>query len=149
MSNPNLLGKKRKNSSDSHSSSPKKTNLHHQNKEDEEMIKLNESFIQKARNHPLSITKSQNAEIHPNISPLKFQIIKKFNKARASIMTLPHSEVETPIYMPVGTKGTMKGLLSCDFWFCFRFIYKSNTNTVFCFWFYIKSKYTSCHIFSL
>ena len=114
MSNPNLLGKKRKNSSDSHSSSPKKTNLHHQNKEDEEMIKLNESFIQKARNHPLSITISQNPEIHPNISPLKFQIIKKFNKARASIMTLPHSEVETPIYMPVGTKGTMKGLLSCD-----------------------------------
>ena len=78
------------------------------------MIKLNESFIQKARNHPLSITISQNPEIHPNISPLKFQIIKKFNKARASIMTLPHSEVETPIYMPVGTKGTMKGLLSCD-----------------------------------
>ena len=112
MSNTNLLGKKRKNSSDSES--PKKTNLHHQNKENEEMIKLNEAFIQKARNHPLIITPPSNPEIHPNISPLKFQIIKKFNKARASIMTLPHSEVETPIYMPVGTKGTMKGLLSCD-----------------------------------
>ena len=112
MSNPNLLGKKRKNSSNSES--PKKINLHHQNKEDEEMIKLNESFIEKARQHPLSITPPSNPEIHPNISPLKFQIIKKFNKARASTMTLPHSIVQTPIYMPVGTKGTMKGLLSCD-----------------------------------
>jgi len=46
--------------------------------------------------------------------PLKFNIIGTFNKARASIMTLPHGQVETPVYMPVGTKAAMKGLLSCD-----------------------------------
>jgi tRNA-guanine family transglycosylase len=27
-------------------------------------------------------------------------------------MTLPHGQVRTPVYMPVGTKGAMKGLLS-------------------------------------
>ena len=31
---------------------------------------------------------------------------------RASIMTLPHGDVKTPVYMPVGTKGTIKGLTS-------------------------------------
>lgn len=32
--------------------------------------------------------------------------------ARASVLTLPHGEVETPVYMPVGTKGAMKGITS-------------------------------------
>ena len=26
-------------------------------------------------------------------------------------MTLPHGEVFTPVYMPVGTKGTIKGFI--------------------------------------
>ncbi len=46
--------------------------------------------------------------------PLKLEIVAEFNKARASKMTLPHGEVLTPVYMPVGTKAAMKGLLSCD-----------------------------------
>lgn len=25
-------------------------------------------------------------------------------------MTLPHGDVQTPVYMPVGTKGAMKGV---------------------------------------
>lgn len=29
-------------------------------------------------------------------------------------MNLPHGEVRTPVYMPVGTKGAMKGLLPRD-----------------------------------
>ena len=47
--------------------------------------------------------------------PLKYKVIAKCSKskARASLMTLPHFEVETPIFMPVGTQGTMKGL-TCD-----------------------------------
>ncbi|XP_063423142.1 queuine tRNA-ribosyltransferase catalytic subunit 1-like [Mytilus trossulus] len=32
-------------------------------------------------------------------------------KARACHMTLPHSIVDTPVFMPVGTQGTLKGLL--------------------------------------
>lgn len=27
-------------------------------------------------------------------------------------MTLPHGDVNTPVYMPVGTKGAMKGIAS-------------------------------------
>jgi queuine tRNA-ribosyltransferase len=43
---------------------------------------------------------------------LKFQLLKKFKKARASNMTLPHGMVKLPVYMPVGTKGSIKGLTS-------------------------------------
>ena len=32
-------------------------------------------------------------------------------KARACDMTLPHHVVQTPVFMPVGTQGTLKGLI--------------------------------------
>lgn len=46
-------------------------------------------------------------------SCLKFNVIKECigSKARVSLMTLPHYEVSTPVFMPVGTQGTLKGLL--------------------------------------
>lgn len=44
------------------------------------------------------------------IKPLAFTILKKWNKARASILKLPHGDVLTPVYMPVGTKASIKGL---------------------------------------
>ncbi|KAI9309050.1 queuine tRNA-ribosyltransferase [Cunninghamella echinulata] len=31
-------------------------------------------------------------------------------KARASLLTLPHGPVNTPVFMPVGTQGTLKGV---------------------------------------
>jgi tRNA-guanine family transglycosylase len=46
------------------------------------------------------------------ISALHFKVIKQFGMCRASTLTLPHGEVRTPVYMPVGTKGAMKALLS-------------------------------------
>lgn len=33
------------------------------------------------------------------------------SKARACLITLPHAEVDTPVFMPVGTQGTLKGLV--------------------------------------
>ncbi|CAH1388461.1 unnamed protein product [Nezara viridula] len=44
---------------------------------------------------------------------LTYKIIAecKESKARTSLMTLPHCAVETPVFMPVGTKGSLKGLL--------------------------------------
>lgn len=44
---------------------------------------------------------------------LEFDIIAKcsFSKARTSLMKLPHYTVETPVFMPVGTKGSVKSLL--------------------------------------
>ena len=46
-------------------------------------------------------------------SALAFKIIGKCGttRARAAEMTLPHSVVDTPVFMPVGTQGTLKGLL--------------------------------------
>ncbi|PWA02895.1 hypothetical protein BB558_000953 [Smittium angustum] len=43
---------------------------------------------------------------------LKFEIYAKCSttKARASLMHLPHHTAQTPMFMPVGTLGTMKGL---------------------------------------
>jgi len=35
------------------------------------------------------------------------------SKARACTMVLPHAVVETPVFMPVGTQGTLKGL-TCE-----------------------------------
>lgn len=48
-----------------------------------------------------------------NNAALGFHIKAKCNvcKARSSVMSLLHSEVETPVFMPVGTQGTLKGLL--------------------------------------
>ena len=43
---------------------------------------------------------------------LKFTVVAKWKKARASILELPHSTCETPIFMPVGTQGSVKGLTS-------------------------------------
>ena len=103
--------------------SKQETLLHQKRKQDDKETipppsqKLSTSaneFITNAKNHPLSISPPQHPEIHPSISPLKFKVVATFNRARASEMTLPHGTVITPVYMPVGTKGTMKGLLACD-----------------------------------
>jgi queuine tRNA-ribosyltransferase len=44
---------------------------------------------------------------------LKFTTVAKCSttKARVSVMELPHATVDTPVFMPVGTQGTLKGLL--------------------------------------
>ena len=43
---------------------------------------------------------------------LKFEVIKKDKKtgARLGVMHLPHGDVETPVFMPVGTQGTVKAM---------------------------------------
>ncbi|KAG0638197.1 tRNA-guanine(15) transglycosylase-like protein [Tuber brumale] len=45
-------------------------------------------------------------------SALKFELVARCSttKARASILRLPHGPVETPLFMPVATQGTLKGL---------------------------------------
>lgn len=42
--------------------------------------------------------------------PLKFTLLGTDGRARASIIQLPHNVVKTPIYMPVGTQGTIKAV---------------------------------------
>ncbi|XP_071924383.1 uncharacterized protein [Coffea arabica] len=41
---------------------------------------------------------------------LKFEVLGRFNRARAAQLTLPHYLCQTPLFMPVGTQGTIKGL---------------------------------------
>jgi queuine tRNA-ribosyltransferase len=45
-------------------------------------------------------------------SALAFNILAEcpVSKARAAVMTLPHAAVDTPVFMPVGTQGTLKGI---------------------------------------
>ena len=54
--------------------------------------------------------------VHHSKSPaLEFGVLKEFNKtARASILKLPHGDVRTPVFMPVGTQGAIKGLLPSE-----------------------------------
>lgn len=43
---------------------------------------------------------------------LRFEIVAECptTRARVSRMTLSHAVVDTPVFMPVGTQGTLKGL---------------------------------------
>ena len=42
--------------------------------------------------------------------PLQFQIEKVSGRARAGRMLTPHQEIETPVFMPVGTVASVKGV---------------------------------------
>ncbi|PFH33647.1 queuine trna-ribosyltransferase domain-containing protein [Besnoitia besnoiti] len=44
------------------------------------------------------------------LSPLRFSLLKVDGRARTSVVHLPHGDVRTPIFMPVGTYGAIKGL---------------------------------------
>lgn len=48
-----------------------------------------------------------------NKKPLVYNIVSecKTTKARVGKMILPHGSVDTPVFMPVGTQGTLKGML--------------------------------------
>jgi len=39
-----------------------------------------------------------------------FDVVAKMGHARAGVFTTPHGRVETPVFMPVGTQGTVKSL---------------------------------------
>lgn len=46
----------------------------------------------------------------PKSPALRFEVIATWNKARASTLHLPHHSALTPMFMPVGTQATIKGL---------------------------------------
>lgn len=43
--------------------------------------------------------------------PISFAIRVREGRARAGILTTPHGEIETPAFIPVGTKANVKGVL--------------------------------------
>ncbi|MBO4793940.1 MAG: tRNA guanosine(34) transglycosylase Tgt, partial [Deltaproteobacteria bacterium] len=42
---------------------------------------------------------------------MKFSLLHQDGRARRGRMELTHGVVETPVFMPVGTQGTVKGML--------------------------------------
>ena len=42
--------------------------------------------------------------------PTQFQIEKTSGAARAGRLLTPHGEIETPVFMPVGTVASVKGI---------------------------------------
>lgn len=49
-----------------------------------------------------------------DLYPMKFNLITQDGAARRGTLTLPHGQVETPAFMPVGTYGTVKSLSPLD-----------------------------------
>jgi len=45
---------------------------------------------------------------------LKFEIAAKDGVARAGVLHTPHGEVQTPAFIPLATKATVRGLESCE-----------------------------------
>ena len=72
------------------------------------------------RRRPCTHTTLKRAMAHQPFSKespaLRFELVAKcpVTRARASIVSLPHGPVETPVFMPVGTQGTIKGLTSAQ-----------------------------------
>ena len=46
-----------------------------------------------------------------NLTPGKFEVLKQSGKARAGKLHTAHGVVNTPVFMPVGTKATVKAML--------------------------------------
>ena len=44
------------------------------------------------------------------ISPLRFDIQAQQGEARAGVLTTRRGQIETPVFMPIGTAGTVKGI---------------------------------------
>ena len=51
-------------------------------------------------------------EMTGRVHPLNFDILAEcsVSRARTALMKLPHATVETPVFMPVGTQGAIKGV---------------------------------------
>ena len=45
---------------------------------------------------------------------MKFQLLKTDQQARRGVLEFPRGQVQTPAFMPVGTYGTVKGMLPRD-----------------------------------
>eukprot|EP00808_Paulinella_micropora_P016817 g38577.t1 len=68
------------------------------------------------RGYTLRELSSQSASLHSRSTPSRascqLRIDASYKKARTGVLTLPHGDVPLPVFMPVGTQGTIKGLTS-------------------------------------
>ena len=54
----------------------------------------------------------KNVLLYISMATMRFTVISEcpVTKARVAEMELPHHVVDTPVFMPVGTQGTLKGM---------------------------------------
>ncbi len=45
-----------------------------------------------------------------NLQPIRFDVIDRDGEARAAILQTRRGVIETPVFMPVGTAGSIKGI---------------------------------------
>jgi len=48
------------------------------------------------------------------VSALSFRVTARDGRARCGVLVTPHGEVETPVFMPVGTAGVVKAVRNAD-----------------------------------
>jgi len=53
---------------------------------------------------------TQMTSLQSPASSLAFEVQAREGEARAGIITTRRGEIETPVFMPVGTAGTVKGI---------------------------------------
>ena len=58
------------------------------------------------------VARGDGGEPSTSTSPLEFKVLATDGRARATTLKLPHYECRTPMFMPVGTQGSVKGLTS-------------------------------------
>ena len=46
----------------------------------------------------------------PNKPPITFEVVAREGEARAGVLTTRRGIIETPVFMPIGTAGTVKGI---------------------------------------
>ncbi|KAH7731045.1 TGT-1 protein [Aphelenchoides avenae] len=56
------------------------------------------------------MSEQQNSD-EASLPEMSYRIVASAGRIRHGVLKLPHAEVETPVFMPVGTQGAMKGLL--------------------------------------
>ena len=49
-----------------------------------------------------------------NAGMLNFELLRSEGQARRGRLTVNHGVIETPVFMPVGTYGTVKGVMPRD-----------------------------------
>ena len=58
-----------------------------------------------------------------SVKEFSFELITQDSKARLGKITTPRGMIDTPVFMPVGTQGTVKGVFTDD-------ILKTNTQII-------------------
>src|SRR5260370_2055137 len=56
------------------------------------------------------LTENKVSIVSSDKSALRFEIVAQDGEARAGLLTTRRGAIETPVFMPVGTAGTVKGI---------------------------------------